>query len=47
MIADTKLTRSKRDSIQILDLIGDIGGFYEAAFIIIGLFGNYLSYKMF
>ena len=47
MIADTKLTRSKRESIQILDLIGEIGGFHEAAFVIVGIFGNYLSFKMF
>ena len=46
MIADTKLTRSKRESIQILDLLGEIGGFYEAAFVIVSLFGNYLSFKM-
>ena len=47
LIADTRITRSKRESIQILDLMGDFGGFYEAIFIAIGLFTSSISAKLF
>ena len=46
MIADTKVTQSKRTSVQILDLMGEIGGFYEAIFMIIGTFASSISAKM-
>ena len=47
LIADTHITRSKRSSIQMLDLMGEIGGFYEAIFIMIGLFTNSISSRLF
>lgn len=47
LIADTHITRSKRSSIMMLDLMGEIGGFYEAIFIIIGLFTNSISSRLF
>jgi hypothetical protein len=36
LIADTKVTQSKRESLQILDLLGEIGGFQEAIFMVMG-----------
>lgn len=47
LISDTKVTQSKRSSIQILNLMGEIGGFYEAIFMVIGFFASNLSAKMF
>ena len=47
LIADTKVTQSKRSSIQVLDLMGEIGGFYEAIFITIGIFAIVVSQRLF
>ena len=47
MIADTKVTQSKRSSSQILGLMGEIGGFYEAIFMFIGIFASVVSARLF
>jgi hypothetical protein len=47
MVADTQTTQSRRSSIMILDLLGILGGFYEAIFIFLGAFAYYLSSKFF
>lgn len=46
-IAEAQITQSKRVSIQILDLMGEVGGFWEVMFAILGIFGNYMSSKLF
>ena len=38
---------SSRSSTQILDFLGDIGGFKEAMMIIFAIFGEYFSAKFF
>lgn len=47
LIADTKVTQSKRKSIELLGLIGEIGGFYEAMFIMVGVLAAGISKKLF
>ena len=47
LIADTKVTQSKRSSSQILGLMGEIGGFYEAIFMFIGIFASVVSARLF
>jgi hypothetical protein len=38
---------SNRESTQILDFLGDIGGFKEAIFLLVVTFGEYFSAKFF
>lgn len=45
--AEAQITQSKRVSIQILDLMGEVGGFWDAMVAILAIFGNYMSSKMF
>ncbi len=40
-------TVSQRTSTQILDLFGDLGGFYQAIDIFIFIFGEYFAAKFF
>ena len=40
-------TTSQRHSTQILDLFGDLGGFYQAIDILIFVFGEYFAAKLF
>lgn len=40
-------TISERHSTQILDLFGDLGGFYQAIDILIFVFGEYFAAKFF
>lgn len=47
LISDTQVTQSKRSSLQILELMGEFGGFYEAIFMLIGLFASSLCSKLF
>ena len=47
LISDTKVTQSKRVTIQILDLLGEIGRFYEAIFMFIGLFASVVCQRLF
>lgn len=46
LIADTKVTQSKRSSIHVLDLMGEIGGFQEAIFMFIGIFASVVSLRL-
>ena len=47
LIADTKVTQSKRSSSHILGLMGEVGGFYEAIFMFIGLFASVVCQRLF
>lgn len=40
-------TKSERNSNQILDVLGDVGGFYQAIDLIIFTFGEFFSAKFF
>ena len=44
---DSTKTISERSSTQVLDFIGDIGGFKEAILLIMFTFGEYFSAKFF
>ena len=46
LIADTKVTQSKRSSIHILDLMGEVGGFQEAIILFIGLFASTVNQRL-
>lgn len=40
-------TKSERNSNQVLDVLGDVGGFYQAIDLIIFTFGEFFSAKLF
>lgn len=40
------MTQSKRSSIHILDLMGEVGGFQEAIFMFIGIFATVVSQRL-
>jgi hypothetical protein len=40
-------TTSERVSINILDFLGDLGGFYQAIDLLVFLFGQFFSAKLF
>ena len=46
MISDTIVSQSKRFSIQVLDLLGDVGGFNEAIFSVLAIFASAVSARM-
>ena len=47
LIADTTVTQSKRTTLMLLDMLGEIGGFFEAIFMVIGIFASSYAAKMF